>query len=218
MQVAIVGGTGAQGRGLAARLARAGVAVLIGSRDAAHARDVVRALEIRQEAPAIEPATNDDAIARADTVVLTVPFAHAAATLEANRERFRSGSFLIDVTVPVTFEKGVARLMDLPEGSASEHLRRRLPDHVGMAAAFKTLPAHVLAALDQPLDCDEFICGDSPAARSRALELAALIPGLRPLDAGELEAARVIERMTVLAITLNKRYRSRSARFRVVGT
>jgi NADPH-dependent F420 reductase len=217
MQVAIVGGTGAQGRGLAARLTGAGVAVLIGSRDAAHAREVVRALEGRQNAAAIEPATNADAIARADLVVLTVPFAHAAATLDANRERFRSGAILIDVTVPVAFEKGVPRLVDIPEGSATEHLRRRLPDHVGMAAAFKTLPAHVLGALDEPLDCDEFICGDSAPARSRALELAGRIPGLRPVDAGDLDAARAIERMTVLAIAINKRHRIRSARFRVVG-
>jgi len=217
MQVAIVGGTGAQGRGLAVRLGAAGVAVLVGSREAAHAREVVRALEGRHEALALEPATNADAIARADIVVLTVPFAHAAATLEANRDRFRSGSVLIDVTVPVAFDKGVPKLVDLPEGSASEHLRLRLPAHVGMAAAFKTLPAATLAALDQPMDCDEFVCGDSPAARSRALELAGRIPGLRPLDAGDLDAARAIERMTVLAITMNKRYRIHGARFRVVG-
>jgi NADPH-dependent F420 reductase len=217
MQVAIVGGTGAQGRGLAARLAAAGVAVLVGSRDIAHAREIVTALEGNRHALAMEPATNAEAIARADLIVLTVPFAHAAATLEANRERFRAGSVLIDVTVPVAFEKGAPKLVDVPEGSASEHLRRRLPEHVGMAAAFKTLPAATLGALDQPMDCDEFVCGDSPAARSRVLELAGRIPGLRPVDAGDLEAARAIERMTVLAITINKRYRIRSARFRVVG-
>jgi 8-hydroxy-5-deazaflavin:NADPH oxidoreductase len=217
MQVAIVGGTGAQGRGLAARLARAGVTVLMGSRDAAHAREVVRELEDRQAGAAIEPATNTEAIARADTVLLTVPFTHAAVTLEANRERFQRGSLLIDVTVPVAFDQGVPRLMHVPERSASEHLRHRLPGHVAMAAAFKTLPAHVLAALDEPLDCDEFICGDSPAARTRALELAGRIAGLRPVDAGDLAAAGCIEAMTVLAITLNKRHRVRSARFRVVG-
>jgi NADPH-dependent F420 reductase len=217
MQVAIVGGTGAQGRGLAARLAAAGVAVLVGSREAAHAREVVTALKARREGLAIEPATNADAIARADLVLLTVPFAHAPATLEASREQFRSGSVLVDVTVPVAFDKGVPRLVEVPEGSASEHLRRLLPEHVGMAAAFKTLPAATLGALEQPLDCDEFVCGDSSLARSRTLELAAKIPGLRPVDAGDLQAARVIERMTVLAIGINKRYRIRSARFRVVG-
>ena len=217
MQVAIVGGTGAQGRGLAARLAAAGVAVLVGSREAAHAREVVRALKEGHEGLSIEPATNEDALARSDLVLLTVPFAHAPAALQASRERFRSGSVLIDVTVPVAFEKGVPRLVEVPEGSACEHLRRLLPEHVGMAAAFKTLPAATLATLDEPLDCDEFVCGDSPAARSRALELAAKIPGLRPVDSGELEAARTIERMTVLAIGINKRYRIRSARFRVVG-
>lgn len=217
MQAAIVGGTGDQGSGLAARLAAAGVSVLLGSREAAHAREVVTALRGRHGDLPIEPATNADAIAQSDLVLLTVPFAHAAATVEANAASFRSGSVLVDVTVPVAFEKGVPRLVDLPEGSASEHLRRRLPAHVALAAAFKTLPAAVLAALDQPLDCDELVCGDSASARARAVELAARIPGLRPLEAGGLEAARAIERMTVLAITLNKRYRSRSARFRVVG-
>lgn len=217
MQVAIVGGTGAQGRGLAARLAAAGVAVVVGSRAAAHAREVVAALKGENEGLAIEAATNADAIARASLVVLTVPFVHAAATLQANRERFRSGSVLVDVTVPVAFEKGVPRLVELPEGSASEHLRRLLPEHVGVAAAFKTLPAATLGALEEPLDCDEFVCGDSPEARSRALDLAGRIPGLRPVDAGDLDAARAIERMTLLAIRINKRYRIRSARFRVVG-
>jgi NADPH-dependent F420 reductase len=217
MQVAIVGGTGAQGRGLAARLAAAGVSVVVGSRDAGHAREVVAALAREHAGLAIEPATNADAIAGADVVVLTVPFAHAAVTLEANRDRFRSGSLLIDVTVPVVFEKGAPRLLDVPEGSASEHIRPRLPDRVALAAAFKTLPAAMLAALGQPIDCDEFVCGDSAAARSRALEVAARIPGLRALDVGGLDAARTIERMTVLAIALNKRYRVRSARFRVVG-
>jgi NADPH-dependent F420 reductase len=217
MQVSIVGGTGAQGRGLAARLAASGVAVLVGSREAAHAREVVTALQGAHGALPIEPATNAEAIARSDLVLLSVPFAHAAATLDANRERFRGGSLLIDVTVPVVFERGVPRLVELPEGSASEHIRRLLPEQVGIAAAFKTLPASTLAALDQPIDCDELVCGDSRASRSRAIELLGRIQGLRALDAGDLAAARAIERMTLLAITLNKRYRSRSARFRVVG-
>jgi NADPH-dependent F420 reductase len=132
-------------------------------------------------------------------------------------DRFKPETLVVDVTVPVTFTAGKMTMIDVAEGSAAEHIRARLPPAVRMACAFKTLPAHLLGAGGLPLDCDEFVCGDSLAARSRALELAGRIPGLRPVDAGDLEAARAIERMTVLAIIINKRYRVRSARFRVVG-
>jgi predicted dinucleotide-binding enzyme len=86
-----------------------------------------------------------------------------------------------------------------------------------MAAALKTIPAGVLGALDVPLDCDDFVCGDSADARSAAMNVLSEIPTLRPLDAGGLESARTIERMTALAIVMNKRYKVRNARFRMVG-
>jgi predicted dinucleotide-binding enzyme len=88
---------------------------------------------------------------------------------------------------------------------------------VRVAAAFKTIPASVLGRLDAPLDCDEFVCGDSSESREQTLSLLSRIPGLRALDAGGLDAARTIERMTALAIALNKRYKVRGARYHVIG-
>jgi NADPH-dependent F420 reductase len=124
---------------------------------------------------------------------------------------------LIDITVPVSFEKGRARYIELPEGSASEHLRARLPESLPLVAAFKTEPAHLLAEIHEPLDCDTFVASDSKEAKARAIEAISFIEGLRPLDAGLLESARTIERMTVLAIGINRRNKIKTARYRVIG-
>ena len=86
-----------------------------------------------------------------------------------------------------------------------------------LVAAFKTIPAHVLSEIDQPLDCDVFVCGESPGAKQTVMEAARMIPTLRPVDAGPLRNARILERMTVLVVQLNRRYKSKGARFRVVG-
>lgn len=162
-------------------------------------------------------ADNGSAIAQADVVVLSVPFPHAAATVIEHRSRFAEGALLIDVTVPVTFESGRVRVIDVVEGSASEHVRACLPASVSVAGAFKTVPAALLREVQQPLDCDDLVCGDSAATRQRAMAIIQRIHGLRPIDAGPLEAARIIEGMTLLAIKLNRRYKTRDARFRVVG-
>jgi NADPH-dependent F420 reductase len=115
------------------------------------------------------------------------------------------------------FDAGRPRLAPPPEGSAAEHLRARLPDHVRLAGAFKTMPARLLEEVEAPLDCDEFVCGDSPEARQRTMALLARLPGLRPIDAGPLEAARALEHMTWLVVLLNKRYKSHAGRFHVLG-
>jgi NADPH-dependent F420 reductase len=216
-RIAIVGGTGAEGRGLALRFAQAGVAVTVASRVQDRAREAARDLKQAGEALTIDGDDNGSAIAQADVVLLTVPFAHAAGIVEEHRGRFRAGALLIDVTVPVSFEGGRPRMVDVAEGSAAEHLRARIRADVAVAAAFKTLPASFLARIDQPLDCDEFVCGDSPETRQRTLAVVGRIPGLRPIDAGPLEATRIIERMTLLAIQINRRYKSHDARFRLVG-
>ncbi len=217
MQVGIIGGTGAEGRGIALRLASAGVRVIVGSRDERRARETVAALLAAHGALPLEAGTNERAVDQADAVCLCVPFAHVEPTIGAHRAAFRAGALVIDVTVPVAFEEGRPRLVEVPEGSAAEHVRRLLPDDVQVAAAFKTLPAAVLGRLDAPLDCDELVCGDSSEARARTMALLRLIPGLRPIDAGALDAARAIERLTWLAIRLNKQHRVTGARFRIVG-
>ena len=213
--VAVVGGTGQQGRGIAQRLARAGAPVIIGSRDPALAAATVAAWS-NLTGP-IQTATYGDAIAAADVVVLTVPFDALADLLARHRGDFKSDALVVDVTVPVIFAGGTAKLADVPDGSASEHIKARLPEHVRLAAAFKTLPAHLLNDVDEPLDCDEFVCGDSTEAREAAVSLVQMLKGVRAIDVGPLSRARAIEHATLLAIGISRRYKSPHARFRVVG-
>lgn len=215
MHAGIIGGTGHEGRGVAARLASAGVPVLVGSRQLERARETVTALG--GASLPLEAATNDQIPSTCDVVFLAVPFSGLAELLESIGRRFRPGALVIDLTVPLTFERGVPAIADVAEGSATEFIRARLPAEVRLAAAFKTIPASALAKLDTPLDCDEFVCGDTPEVCGAAIDLFSRIPSLRLLDAGGLQSARLIERMTALAIILNKRYKVRGARFKVVG-
>jgi NADPH-dependent F420 reductase len=213
--VAVLGGSGQQGRGLARRLGGAGLRVIIGSRDPDRAREAVAGWPA--PGPAIEVATNADAVARAEAIILAVPFGSVDALLQELQPHFNDGALVIDVTVPVTFAGGKMALIDVAEGSAAEHVKARLPPSVRLAATFKTVPAHLLGDGSEPLDCDEFVCGDSDEARSAASALVALLPGLRPVDVGPLSRARSIEHLTALAIAINRRHKTHDARFRVVG-
>lgn len=217
MQTGIIGGTGAEGRGIAARLAAAGVSVLVGSRQLDRARETVHALCAGHASLPLTPATNREIVDRSDVIFLAVPFDRAGDILAEHRSRFRPATRVVDVTVPLAFRDGAPIVIDLPEGSASEFIRARLPDEVQLAGALKTVPASALAQLDAPLDCDDFVCGDSAAVREATIALLQRIPTLRPIDAGGLEAARAIERMTALAIAINRRYKARASRFRIVG-
>jgi len=213
--IAVLGGTGRQGRGLAQRFARAGLRVIVGSRDPVRAREAVAGWPATGQPP--EVADYVAASARADVVVLAVPFVSVEPLLQDLQPHFKDGTLVIDVMVPVTFAGGKIALIDVAEGSAAEHVRARLPPAVRVACAFKTVPAHLLGAGFGPLDCDEFVCGDSDEARSSASALVALLPGLRPVDVGPLSRARSIEHLTTLAIAINRRHKTHDARFRVVG-
>jgi NADPH-dependent F420 reductase len=215
--VAILGGTGQQGRGLAQRFARAGLRVTVGSRDPARAREAVAGWTASPSAPPIQVADNAAAVAMADVTVLAVPYGTIDPLLDQLRTQFKAGSLAIDLTVPVTFAAGKMAMLEVAEGSAAEHIRARLPGEVRLACTFKTIPAHLLGAGFEPLDCDEFVCGDSDDARADAAALVALLPGLRPVDVGPLSRARSIEHMTALAIAINRRHKIHDARFRVVG-
>jgi NADPH-dependent F420 reductase len=220
LKVGLVGGTGEEGRGLALRWAIGGAQVSIGSRTLEKAKAAAGELnQILQNRASydISAGENKDVIAASDFVLLTIPFAHAAPTLDTHRPDFREGSILIDITVPVAFEQGRVRYVELPEGSASEHLKAKLPENIPLVAAFKTEPAHLLAEIDEPLDCDSFVASDSKDAKARVIEALGFIKGLRPVDGGTLYSARTLERMTVLAIGINRRYKIKTARYRVIG-
>jgi NADPH-dependent F420 reductase len=212
--VAILGGTGQQGSGLARRLAAAGVQVIVGSRDPARARATVATWGASSP---IEAADNRSAAGSADTVLLAVPFGAVDALLDEVASRLKGGAVVIDLTVPLTFGGGRMAMIDLPAGSAAEHIRARLPDSVALACAFKTVPAHLLDNVEAPLDCDDFVCGDSDLARARAADLVGCLAGLRAVDVGPLLRARSIEHLTALAVAINRRHHIHDARFRVIG-
>jgi hypothetical protein len=216
LRIGLLGGTGIEGRGLALRFAQASAEVILGSRSRERAAGVAAELNRQLGRDAIQPAENREMLARCDLVLLTVPFSQAADALDAYRSDLRPGTILVDVTVPLK-SKTSPGPGDLPEGSGSQHLARRLPDGVHLVGAFKTLPAHILAELEVSLDCDDLVFGDSGPEKERVMEAIGRIPGLRPVDAGGLDAAATLERMTALAIRLNRRYKVKGARFRVVG-
>jgi hypothetical protein len=220
--VAVLGGTGQQGRGLVMRLAAAGVPVIVGSRDPNRAEAAIqtwpRALtEGGASGARVRPVDYGTAIAEAEIVVLAVPFESVDALLEEHQPRFREQALVIDITVPITVVSGALTLLRLQDGSAAEHVRARLPAHVRVAATFKTVPAALLNDLDRSLDCDEFVCGDSQEARTRAMDVVKTIGGLRAVDVGPLTRARSLEHLTLLAIAINRRNKIHEARFRVVG-
>jgi NADPH-dependent F420 reductase len=217
LRVGLIGGTGEEGRGLALRWAMAGARVVIGSRTIERAKAAADELNELIKSNHIGYADNSAAIAESEFVLLTVPFAHAATTLESHAQDFRAGAIVIDITVPVSFEQGRVRYVELPEGSASEHLRARLPESIPLVAAFKTEPAHLLADVDAKLDCDALVASDNKEAKARVIEAIKFIEGLRPVDAGTLYSARTIDRMTVLAIGINRRYKIKTACYRVQG-
>ncbi len=215
-RVGLLGGTGLEGQGIALRLAAAGNQLCLGSRSEARAAAVCNNLNARIGAQRIEPRANRQVVAECGLLLVTVPFQFAPDLLAELADHLRADQVVVDVTVPLRFEKGV-HLIDTGAESGCELLRQTVPAHVPMAAAFKTLPAHLLADLQEPLDCDEFICWDSESARDRVRETVATIPGIRWLDGGPLRFCRALEAMTMLAIGLNRRYKAKHGRFRVLG-
>jgi NADPH-dependent F420 reductase len=217
--IAIVGGTGPEGSGLALRWARAGESVIIGSRDAARAH--ATAAQIAEKAGAlasVEGADNVTAVKMCDVVVLTVPFAGQAELLKQLKPSFRGGTVLIDATVPLATAVGgrPTRLLGVWQGSAAEQAQEVVGKNVSVAAAFHSLSSTVLDGEDE-VDCDVIVCSDDDRARQAASELATKIPGVRAVDGGKLENARIVEAMTALLITLNIRHKVHGAGWRVTG-
>ena len=218
-RIAILGGTGPEGSGLAYRWAKAGVEIVIGSRDAARAKEVAAQLNARVGAGAkISGTDNATAVGEAEVVVLTVPFPGVAALLKQLKTVWKPGQIVIDTTVPLAATVGGAatRVLGVWQGSAAEQTRELLPKEVALAAALQNLGAELLVG-DAPVDCDVLVCGDDERAKSAAAELVEKIPGARALNGGKLENARIVESMTALLIGLNIRYKVHSAGIRFTG-
>lgn len=212
-EIAIVGGTGAEGRGLAQRLAKAGARVRIGSRNADKAREA--AAKIAGE---VTGHSNSDAVAGAAIVILTVPLSAQVETLKSIRGSLAPNAIFVDTTVPLEVAIGgrVSRTIALWDGSAAQQAARLLPG-VPVVAAFHALSAEALNKLDHPLDCDALICGDNPDAKAAVARLAAMIPGVRPIDAGPLDNARLLESVAALLISLNLRHKVKESGIRISG-
>ncbi len=217
--VAVIGGTGPEGGGLALRWARAGVPVIIGSREASRARQAAEKIKSEiGEAAKIEGDENSAAVARADVVMLTVPFAGQADLLKKLKPAFRANCVLIDATVPLAAEVGgrATRTIGVWQGSAAQQTAELVPAGVSVVAAFHNV-SHTLLAGDGPVDCDVIVCTDHEPARAVAFELARKIPGVRPVDGGKLENARIVEQITALLIAINIRAKKQSAGIRITG-
>ena len=217
--IAIVGGTGPEGSGLALRWARAGESVIIGSRDAERAKaSAAKVAESVGHLGSVEGVDNVTAVKMCDTVVLTVPFAGQAELLKQLKPSFRPGTVLIDATVPLATAVGgrPTRVLGVWQGSAADQAAEVVGKNVIVAAAFHSLSSTVLHS-DQPVDCDVIVCSDDERARQVASELATKIPGVRAIDGGKLENARIVEAMTALLITLNIRHKVLGAGWRVTG-
>ena len=217
--VAVVGGTGPEGRGLALRWARAGVHIIIGSRDEQRAQRAAAEIEARCDGKArVEGAENSAAVAQADVVMLTVPFAGQAELLKRLKSAFRPNAVLIDATVPLAAEVGgrPTRTLGVWQGSAAQQTAELVPPGVAVVAAFHNV-SHTLLEGDCLVDCDVIVCTDHEPARAVAFELARKIPGVRPVDGGRLENSRIVEQITALLIAINIRARKQSAGIRITG-
>lgn len=207
--VAIVG-AGALGFGLAIRLGRAGVPVAVGSRVAERAEEVAeRAGRLVPEGSFLA-AENRAAVRLAETVFLSVPFHTQAETLSTLHGSLRPGQLLIDVTVPLArpVNGGPMRMLGVWQGSAAQQAQETAPEGVRVVSALQTLSARVLADLDQELGDDVLLCGDRREDKRRAAEVIERIDGLRCVDCGGLEMARITESLTALLMTVNARHRT----------
>jgi 8-hydroxy-5-deazaflavin:NADPH oxidoreductase len=218
--VAILGGTGDQGFGLALRWARAGRQVVIGSRERARAE--AAAARVREQVGAsapVEGQENAQAVTLAPLVVLSVPFSAQAKTLTGLRSAWKPGQVLVDLTVALEAAVGgsPSRMLGVWAGSSAEQAAANVPAGVQVVAAFHNVSAHSLQHLEAPVDCDAIVCSDSPETRHSLRPWVEAIPGCRYVDGGKLENARIVESITALLIGINRRYKIHASGIRVTG-
>jgi NADPH-dependent F420 reductase len=225
--IAIIGGTGDLGLGLALRWARAGVHVIVGSRDGNKASEAAERIRetLGKLAPAesgrfsVQGMENSQAAARASVVVLAVPITAQTSILKSIRGSLKD-AILVDATVPLAAALGgkPTRLLKLWQGSAAEQARETVPAATPVLSAFHSVSAEVLQDLSATPECDVLVCGDDEAAKQVLFPLVKLIPGLRPIDAGPLEMSRIVESITALLISVNRRYRVHHSGIRITGS
>jgi NADPH-dependent F420 reductase len=205
--VAIVGATGALGFGLALRWGTAGLPVVIGSRDPARAEEAAGRAREAVPGGGFEGAGNEDAARAAPVVVLAVPFRNQSETLTNLKGALREGQIVVDATVPLAAAVSgkATRTLGVWQGSAAQQAQEMVPEGVRVVSALHTVSAPLLSDLDHALDEDVLVCGDRRADKEAVMALVDRIDGLRAVDAGRLEMARLTEQLTALLISINVR-------------
>jgi 8-hydroxy-5-deazaflavin:NADPH oxidoreductase len=215
--IPIIGGTGALGYGLALRWARAGQPVVIGSRKPERAAEAAGKVADAVPDAEVEGLENGKAAKRGPIVFLTVPFRAQSETLNNLREVLAEGQLLVDCTVPTAAAVSgkASRTIGVWQGSAAQQAQEMVPDGVTVISALHTVSAPLLAG-DEAMDEDVLICGDKKADKARVARLVSLIDGLRPVNAGALETARIVETLTPMLIAVNARYKTHAG-IRITG-
>jgi NADPH-dependent F420 reductase len=217
-QVSIVGATGALGFGLALRLGGAGVPIVIGSRDGGRAKEAAAKASQLVPEGTFTGAVNDDAVMDTPIVILSVPFRSQSENLGNLKHVMQPGQMLVDATVPLAAAVGgkATRMLGVWQGSAAQQAAEMVPEGVHVVSAFHTVSAALLSDLAHELDEDVLICGDRREDKAQLAALVDLIPGLRPVDCGPLEMARIVEQLTPLIISINVRNKVRAG-IRITG-
>ncbi len=222
MKIAIIGGTGDQGFGLALRLAKAGEKVLVGSRDIKKAENTVNIIHNMLkgvELDCVQGMTNQEAAEKGDILILTVPLQAQKITLASIKDHV-DGKIFVDATVPLETCLGGSptRYVDLWEGSAAERTAEIFKDKdTRIVSAFNNVSSSSLTNITEDVKCDCLISGDDAEAKKTVMELAEKIPGIRAIDCGPLENARIVEKITPLLINLNIRNKTRLTGIRITG-
>lgn len=208
--IPILGGTGALGYGLAVRWAKAGLAVAIGSRDPGRAREAAGRVADAVPGAEVEGDGNEAAAARGPIAFLTVPFRAQSETLNNLRGALRPGQILVDCTVPLAAAVGgkATRSIGVWQGSAAEQAQEMVGEGVTVVAALHSVGAPKLADPERELDEDVLVCGNRKADKAPVARLIERIDGLRAINAGSLEMARIAEQLTPLLISINVRYKA----------
>ena len=206
--IGFLGGTGAEGRGLALRLGLAGEPVMIGSRDAARAEEAAQSLKALRSLSEVHGGLNEEVAHRADVVFITVAYAGQRALLEALKGQL-DGKVVVDTVAPVAVSRGRFYTLAVEEGSAALQAQALLPGS-RVVAAFQTVSAQELLDYTIDVEGDVITCGDDGEAKRLVMELAQRIPSLRAIDGGSLESSHYVEGITALLLNINRLYKAHS--------
>jgi NADPH-dependent F420 reductase len=224
--IAIIGGTGDEGFGLALRLGKAGEDVVIGSRAAERGQAAAhRAAEIlglgsgAGSRGSVDGASNEEAAAGADVVFVTVPYAGQAEIYRSIKDTLRPQAVVCDTTTPLATAVGGRpwQVITPWAGSAAEQAKALLPDGTRLVSGFHTVSAEPLQDIEHALEGDVLLCGADGEAKAAIGGLVEKIPSLRWVDAGILSMARIVEPLTAVMVSINRRYRIKTAGISVTG-